>query len=272
MKSTRKFAVVSILVAVMFMFAVPSFAGHHNTEVDNNITSGNASADASVNDVNAVAGNNLTINYPAQKDVTTTRIDAKGYRGFAESANIPIPGTPGYFGTAIPGSSFQSIKTGLMYKDVFSVDELEKMAKDATISGKWGSKVIITPLVDEVANEDKADFVKVLLTKPGETLEVTLLGYITVRATSKDTVSMEVLAEAALAARDLGADVIHVTAEGANRQLKAFGWGVGLSYTRASISDSETSGGISGGGTGISGGSSGYVDLPWFQIFALKVK
>jgi hypothetical protein len=70
----------------------------------------------------------------------------------------------------------------------------------------------------------------------------------------------------------LGANVIHITAEGVDRELKAFGWGVGLSYTRASISDSEQSGGVAAGGTGISGGSAGYVDMPWFQVFALKVQ
>ena len=265
----KKFAILGVVVLSLLLFTGNSFAFLDDNGVND---SPSATADASVNDVNAIAGNDLTINYPAQKDLTRTQIDAKGYRGFVESANIPIPGTPGYFGTAIPGSSFQSIKTLMIYKDVFTVGELEKLSKDNTINGKFGSKVIVTPLVDEVAEDAKAEFVKVILKKPGEDLEVTLLGYITVRATSKDTVSMEVLAEAALAARDLGADVIHVTAEGANRQLKAFGWGIGLSYTRASISDSETSGGISGGGTGISGGSSGYVDLPWFQIFALKVK
>ena len=256
---------------VMLFVAVVVVVGFTYT----NVLAGN-NADANANSGSVVIIEEGAIQFQGNEIPKSTSnrstVDAKGYRGFVESANMPIPGTPGYFGTAIPGSSFQSIKTGLIYKDVFTVDELEKMSKDNTINGSLGSKVIVTPLVDEVADEDKAEFMKVVLKKPGEDLEVTLLGYITVRATSKDTVSMEVLAEAALAARDLGADVIHVTAEGANRQLKAFGWGIGLSYTRASISDSETSGGISGGGTGISGGSSGYVDLPWFQIFALKVK
>ena len=220
----------------------------------------------------AVAGATVNVQFPDQKDLTRTQIDAKGYRGFNNAAEINYPNSPGYFGTAVPGSSFQSIKTGLIYKDVFTTDELVKMSKDATINGKFGSKVIVTPLVDEVKEADKSEFMKVLLRKPGEDLEVTVVGYITVRATSKNTVSMEVLAEAALAARDLGADVIHVTAEGVNRKLTSFGWGIGLSYTRASISDTEQGGGVAAGGTGISGGSAAYVDMPWFQIFALKVK
>jgi hypothetical protein len=102
--------------------------------------------------------------------------------------------------------------------------------------------------------------------------EVVLVGYVTVKATGPNTVSMEVLAEAALAARDLGADAIHITAEGVERELRSFGWGVGLAYTKASISADETSGGVASGGTGVAGGKAGYKDLPWFQVFAIKTK
>jgi hypothetical protein len=261
-----------ISVVTMLLFAVTLFSTSAIAVVDECQGPG-CSANAEANAGAAIdTVNDINIQFPEQKDITTTRVDAKGYRGFPEAGNVPIPGTLGYFGTPTPGSSFQSIKVGLMYKDVFTVDELKKMSKDNTINGSLGSKVIVTPLVDKVADKDKAEFIKVLLKKPGETLEVTLLGYITVKATSKGTVSMEILAEAALAARDLGADVIHVTAEGVDRELRAFSWGIGLSYSRASISDSESSGGIASGGTGISGGSAGYTDLPWFQIFVLKVK
>ena len=232
-----------------------------------------AIADSSAEAGAAAIGNyENNVVFPEQKDLTRTQVDAKGYRGFVNQGEINYPGMPGYFGQATPGSSFQSVKIGLMYKDLFTVKELKKMSKDNTINGSLGSKVIVTPLVDKVDDKDKAESMKVLLKKPGKDLEVELLGYITVKATSKGTVSMEILAEAALAARELGADVIHVTAEGVDRELRAFGWGVGLSYTRASISDSESSGGVASGGTGISGGSAGYADLPWFQIFALKVK
>ena len=222
-------------------------------------------------DANASAGidtvNDINIQFPEARDLTRTQVDAKGYRGFANPAETNYPGMPGYFGTATPGSSFQSVKTALIYKDVFTEPELTKLAKDP-----FGSKVIVTPLVDKVGDKDKAEFMKMLLMKPGEDLKVEIVGYITVKATGKNTVSMEVLAEAALAARDLGANVIHITAEGVDRELKAFGWGIGLSYTRASISDSEQGGGVAAGGTGISGGSAGYVDMPWFQVFALKVQ
>jgi hypothetical protein len=99
-----------------------------------------------------------------------------------------------------------------------------------------------------------------------------LLGYITVRATSKNTVSAEILGEAMLAARELGADTIHVSADGVERVLDALGWGIGLSHTSANLDAGETQGGISTGGTGISGGHAGYHDNPWIQLFAVKTK
>jgi len=204
---------------------------------------------------------------PEQKDLTSVNNNGHGYRGFNNAAEIHYPGLPGYFGNATPGSSFQSCKTSLIYKDTFSVEELERMAK-----GFLGSKDIVTPLVDEVDDKDKAPSIQMLLRKPADGTDVQVLGYITVKATSNNTVSMEILAEAALKARDLGANAIHITAEGIERQLKAFGWGVGLSYTRASINNDETTGGVAAGGTGIAGGSAGYKDMPWFQVFALKIK
>jgi len=257
----KKFAILGVAVLSLMLFTSNSFAFLDDNSVDN---STNANANA-VSDNTGNFSNNIV--FPEAKDLTRNQIDAKGYRGFNNPAEINYPGMPGYFGVATPGSSFQSSKTALIYKDVFTEEELKNLAKDP-----WGSKVIVTPLVKEVDDKDKAEFMKMMLRKPGEDLKVEIVGYITVKATGKNTVSMEVLAEAALAARELGANVIHITAEGVDRELKAFGWGVGLSYTRASISDSEQGGGVAAGGTGISGGSAGYVDMPWFQVFALKVQ
>jgi len=259
----KRFAILGVAVLSVMLFAGTSFAfmDYNDNSVDNSV-----SADAT-SDVDNTGNFSNNIVFPEQKDLTRSQVDAKGYRGFAESGNVPIPGMPGYFGTATPGSSFQSSKTALIYKDVFTEKELKNLAKD-----DFGSKIIVTPLVDKVADKDKAEFMKMMLRKPGEMLEVEIVGYITVKSTGKNTVSMEILAEAALAARDLGANVIHITAEGVDRELKAFGWGVGLSYTRASITDSEQGGGVAAGGMGISGGTAGYNDKPWFQVFALKVQ
>ncbi len=236
----KKFSIVTLLVAAILMVSAPAFADYHSEK-----PKAKANSDAI-----AVAGalvNNIS--------------DAK--RGFANPAIIGFPGLPGYFGTATPGSSFQSLQTLLTYKNLFTTDELMMMAK-----GTFGSKVIVTPLVKKVGDNDKAEIMKLSLMRP-EATKTTLVGYITVKATSDGTVSPEIMAEAMLAARDLGADTVHVTSEGVERVLKAFGWGIGFSYTKATMNSSETAGGVAAGGTGISGGTAGYKDRPWLQLFAL---
>jgi len=57
----------------------------------------------------------------------------------------------------------------------------------------------------------------------------------------------------------LSQNVITFQAEGAQRKVEAFGWGIGASYVKAG----ETSMGT--GGTGISGGTVGPEDRPWLQ-------
>lgn len=204
------------------------------------------------------------IQFPETKDLTTSNVNAKGYRPFPEAGNVPMAPLPGYFGEATKGSQYQSVPSMITYKDTFTVDEMEKMAK-----GLWGSKPIVTPLVDKVAKEDLADTIKVSVEKQEG---ARLLGYITVKATSEGTVSPEILAEAMLAARELGANTVHVSADGVERVLKALGWGIGFSHTSANLDADETQGGLSAGGMGISGGKAGYHDNPWIQLFALEVK
>jgi len=208
----------------------------------------------------------INITFPESRDLTTVNNKGHGYRGFAESGAVPIPGSPSYFGVATPGSSFQNVETIVIYKNVFTLDEIKGMAKSS-----FGSKVIVTPLVDEPA--ETSDTIQVIIGKDykSKVAAARLLGYITVKATGDNTVSVEDLGDAMLAAQKIGANAVHVTAEGVERVMKAFGWGIGLSYTRATIADDETSGGVAAGGMGISGGSAKYLDRPWLQLFALKV-
>jgi hypothetical protein len=69
----------------------------------------------------------------------------------------------------------------------------------------------------------------------------------------------------------MGANAIHVSAEGTQRKLKSFGWGIGFNYTQATLNSDEDSSGIGSGGLGISGSTAGYVNMPWMQIYALQV-
>ena len=158
---------------------------------------------------------------------------------------------------------FQSLKTILIYKDTYTVDEIALMTKDASV------KMIVNPILPSPAkDEELAPAVTVFISKPDK--EMALVGFMTVRVKRQNSASIDALAEAMETARAMGGSAIHVTAEGVKREMKAFGWGAGLSYTRANITASETGGGVAAGGFGISGGTAGYVDMPWLQIFVLK--
>ena len=61
--------------------------------------------------------------------------------------------------------------------------------------------------------------------------------------------------------------------EGVNIKVRSFGWGLGLSYTAASVGGPDNNqSGVGTGGTGISGGSAGYDSLPWLQFHFLRVE
>ena len=202
---------------------------------------------------------------------------APAKRGFAIPNDIHYPGMPSYFGKAIPSFQFQSVKTLLMYKSVFSVEELRSMAKS---KGRVKSTRILPTVVNSSYGEaatfmgdpiptDEADkYMVIYITKP--TIEVDLVGYVTCATRSKVGLSVQTLAAAALAAHEMGANIIHVSAEGAERKLTTNGWGVGFNQTHATINGGgENTGNVSSGGFGVSGGSAGYRDLPWVQVFAL---
>jgi hypothetical protein len=206
----------------------------------------------------------VNIQFPESRDLTTTNINAKGYRGFAAPGEIPLPAQgPAYFGDATPGPQFQSMKTALIYKKEFTVPELDLMAKGCDVD------VMANPLIPKPAEEDLAASIKVFLSKPAA--NVTLVGYVTVNTDDNDDVSVDALAKAAIVAQKMGGNAIHITAEGVKRKLESFGWGIGLANSTATMSASERTGTITSGGFGISGGKAGYNDYPWLQIFVLNV-
>ena len=250
--------IIMLLTAVMI---VVGFSGSASAFLDDNSTN----ADATANAVSAINQPiNVNVNMPAQKDLTTVNTNAKGYRGFAVPGDIPIPAQgPAYFGNTTPGPQFQSMKTVLIYKNTFTVNELTIMAKGCDVD------VMPNPLISKPAKDATlASDVKIFLSKPAT---ATLVGFITVKSGDDDDVSVDVMAKAALEAQKMGGNAIHITAEGVKRQLKSFGWGIGLSNSTATMSSSEQTGTITSGGFGISGGHAGYVDFPWLQIFVLQV-
>jgi hypothetical protein len=78
------------------------------------------------------------------------------------------------------------------------------------------------------------------------------------------------MAKAALAAMNEGANVIHFSAQGAVRDVSAWGAGIGFNTTQASIHSSDNDhGNVSAAGFGISWAEAGTRDKPWLQGFAL---
>ena len=237
--------------------------GMGNIAMASGILSPDAEANAVVGEVGASASiTNITNGGGEQK------IDSygKGYRGFPEAANINYPGQPGYFGPVNKNTPrYTPVETLTLFNDSFTADQLDKM----DTSG-WGDvDFIVSPMVDEVDDEARAGAVRVYGTKPEGT--VRQLGFATIVSDDNDVNSQIVLAAAAKEALKYGANAIYVTGEGAELVLKSSGWGIGLNTTVATLSGSETTGTIAGGGTGYSAGEAGYKDRPWLQIFILEV-
>ena len=206
-------------------------------------------------------------------DVDATAINAPvniGARGFAIPAETTFAPLPSYLGAATPSSSFQSIQTILTYGITFTKSELERMAKG---SGVFKSvKVKAKALIDVEGPNTDDPVLTIYLRKPTEG-KIMQIGFITANAENVDNNSVEVLGKAGLAALKMNANALHVTAEGAHRILKAFGWGFGSNTTHASMNGTEQDyGNVTSGGFGLSGGTAGYKDMPWLQMFALVVE
>jgi len=260
MKITK--ILIILIVCSTFIFGGMVAANAGNSAVANAGASASGGAASITNDGMNQTSGDITITFPEQKDITTQRSVGEGFRDFPTPGSVVYPGTPSYFGHATPGSAFQSVKVILDYKDTFSVDELKMMAKH-----EFGIKVLANPLVAAVPEEKQSKNMAVFLGKPSR--KVQAVAFITVRATSERT-SAELLAKAMLEARKYGAEAIQVTAEGVERQIESFGWGIGLAYSYASINANEDRGGIGTGGTGVSGGHAGYKDKPWLRVVAVK--
>jgi hypothetical protein len=284
----KKFIMV-ITIFSMFIIAPNSFA-YLNSIANSNQSQGQEQSQTQNSTNSSLATQGQTTVVGVGELIKNSFNAGSSKRGFAIPNDIHYPGMPSYFGKAIPSFQFQSATKMLMYKSVFSVAELRRMAE-----GEGSSARIITTLVTDeykIANDEKEEQIienldgsvskskikkdiekrthmVIYLTKPK--INVDLVGYITVASKSKVGLSVKTMAQAALAAYEMGANIVHITAEGAERKLTTSGWGIGFNQTHATMyGGGEGSSGVSSGGTGYSTGTAGYRDLPWIQVFALK--
>lgn len=262
----KKFIIAIVMIAIITLPSITFAIGYPNNNVNQEQDQGQGQSQASFN----------TLVYAPKY--------APAKRGLAIPNDIHFPGTPSYFGKAIPSFQFQSVNTLLMYKSVFSITELKTMA-----SGKGKATRIISTIVNDrykiteeqkikhikdrgiitnIENSDDYTYIVIYLKKPK--ISVDLIGYVTAASKSKNGVSIKTVAQAALAAHKMGANIIHISAEGAERKLTTNGWGIGLNQTHSTINGGgENTGNVSSGGTGYSAGTAGYRDLPWVQVFCL---
>jgi len=264
------------LISIIAMFAILTLvpASGAFAFLDDNSVDNSTNASASVDGVNLNSSpvqnsqQDLTVivegdEAAVQKDLTTVQNNGHGYRGFNNPAEITYPGMPSYFGPSTRNSNVQPAKPMVMFKDTFTRAEIESYLN--------GTRVEHNRAGEEIADADKTadQSIKVILIAPDkDTVLQTAL--ITTSAKNTDTESKDVLFAALLTGLDSGADLLLITSEGASTILKSFGWGIGLSYTRATLSADEATGGVGAGGLGISGGTAGYNSLPWIQAIGLR--
>lgn len=235
----KKFNYIFLTMLLMFMFAVPSFA-----DVINEGPVGNQNnTSAEVNGVTAGVDSHDTITNKAA----------------VIPGNVQYGGMPGYFGdNNKPGHQFISLDKLMMYNTAWNIKD--------NAANSCGINFNYTPHTEKVAKEDRSKVV--ICTKnifDKNLYKVELLGVGTMNSTQKKVISSDLLDNVLKEASYYGATHIQFLGEGTNTELQSSGWGIGLSYTKAS----DTS--VSTGGTGFSTGWAGYHNLPWQQFFFLKV-
>lgn len=248
----KKLIFSAMLILGLIVLTTPAFA--------------DSSATASVSDVSATANNSNSISFPESKDLMTTDINAKGYRGFVTGPQMTYPGIPTYLNGPTDGASVTDLETFLAYGNTFDIATLNAMTDQGGLDFfGWGIKVTT---VAECPKAEAPAAVKALLKKQVKGV-YKRVATITVKATDLNTTTEKLLAAAALEAASYGAPEIHVIDSGKMRVMAGSGWGIGLYYYAANLSAAETSGGMGGGGTGYSQGESGYQDKPWVKVIAV---
>lgn len=180
-------------------------------------------------------------------------------RAFPIGLGVNYPALPGYFGdNNKPGHQFISLDKLMMYNTSWKI--IPEYASEMGLTFNF------TPYEKTVPAEEQSKVIictKKMFDK--EKVDVKVLGVGTMNSTNKDVISPDLLRNVLFEASTYGATHVQFLGEGTNTELSSTGWGIGISYTKAS----DTS--VSSGGTGFSTGWSGYDNLPWMQFIFLKV-
>lgn len=222
-----------------------------------------AMADDAEAEAKAKAGAEITQNYG----------DSFNRVGMPISPQMTYPGLPSYFGPATNQPNYMKAETMLMFKKTFTRDEVEALLDSH--KGLRRIKMRMNYFTGPIKKDDRKadDSVIVHLKKPEGNFAP--VGYITIYTKTTERDSVDVLfAALEKALNTLEVEEVLIVGEGAMNVLKAWGAGIGLSYTQAFLNDGnsvgDASGGSGTGGTGISWGESGYRAKPWMQLILLN--
>lgn len=204
-------------------------------------------------------------------------------RQFAIPGQVLFPIAPSYFGAPTPGNQFIPLAKITQYTTEWNMSKINYILKDK--SGWFGDGM--DPEVRAYVNRDGvkalADKIIVTATQPANASSIEEVGLAEVLVTNDGGLSVDAFAKILKEAQKLAdvtpSDELHQTkvvvqflAEGVLRKMHATGFGIGLSFTGATMSGDQKTGTISTGGTGWSTGTSGYKDRPWLQALVLKVE
>jgi hypothetical protein len=244
------------IIAMLSIIALLGFSTPAMAFLDDN--SGQTNADASADAVSSTSqGQSI--------DDHSVNINE---RAFVNQGGVGFGHVINYYGKPLPTSQFRPVETLLVYGYVYNETALRSILKKGE-DVLHELEVVNGPSRVARAKPQKGEerYIKIIATTTKQEGHK-VIGYCTSEADDRKTSMLEVMAAAALDALEEGADVLQITAQGASRDTIASGWGIGLSYTSASVN--SNSGSVGSGGTGYSSAWAGMRDKPWIQANALK--
>ena len=174
---------------------------------------------------------------------------AKG--DYAPGPNPAIAGLAYYTGSETPGYTYSTFKELLTFGNVFTESQLRSMAGDRGIRNATVDVTMMDsnmarqkPTIHPTAKERViAVYVKAAIPKP-----IRRGAFITVAMKSVKGISVECLGKAGVAALEVGANSLFVTAEGLDITQSQHSVAVGPGVSFSSIGGSDGAKGVTGGG------------------------
>jgi len=200
-----------------------------------------------------------------------TNQPTKTKRFFLNAGEVNYPGMPGRFDQ--PPARFGYMNM-LQVQDIteydedgLTINEAMKMAK-----GVGGKRIMVRAKYGKVAEDQRLPKDAAMSVVYEKAKGMKSLGIIVIVSSSKKAISPDVFAQAQVEAWKLGGTMMHVKAQGFQRQVHTSGKGIGFSWTGTTISSGQTSATTGVFGFGASWGQAGYYDHPFVIMHVLVPK